>query len=79
MVSMGMINPSRLGLPEPASPLFLGSPSVFVFVTTVVLTCTTMVFMWMGEQVTERGIGNGVSIIITINMRFIIKKCPMRT
>ena len=68
MVSMGMINPSRLGLPEPASPLFLGSPSVFVFVTTVVLTCTTMVFMWMGEQVTERGIGNGVSIIITINI-----------
>jgi len=68
MVSMGMINPSRLGLPEPASPLFLGSPAVFVFVTTVVLTCTTMVFMWMGEQVTERGIGNGVSIIITINI-----------
>ncbi len=68
MVSMGMINPGRLGLPEPAAPLFLGSPSVFVFVTTVVLTCTTMVFMWMGEQVTERGIGNGVSIIITINI-----------
>ena len=68
MVSMGMINPGRLGLPEPSAPLFLGSPSVFVFVTTVVLTCTTMVFMWMGEQVTERGIGNGVSIIITINI-----------
>ena len=73
MVSMGMINPGRLGLPEPSAPLFLGSPSVFVFVTTVVLTCTTMVFMWMGEQVTERGIGNGVSIIITIN---IISKVP---
>ena len=73
MVSMGMINPGRLGLPEPSAPLFLGSPSVFVFVTTVVLTCTTMVFMWMGEQVTERGIGNGVSIIITIN---IISRLP---
>ncbi len=68
MVSMGMISPGRLGLPEPSQPLYLGSPAVFIFVTTVVLTCTTMVFMWMGEQVTDRGIGNGVSIIITINI-----------
>ena len=63
MVSMGMINPSRLGLPEPASPLFLGSPAVFVFVTTVVLTCTTMVFMWMGEQVTERALAALLPIV----------------
>ncbi len=68
MVAMAMVNPGRLGLREPASPLFTGSQAAFVFTTVVVITCTTMVFMWLGEQVTERGIGNGVSIIITINI-----------
>ncbi len=68
MVAMAMVNPGRLGLREPAAPLFTGSQAAFVFTTVVVITCTTMVFMWLGEQVTERGIGNGVSIIITINI-----------
>ena len=36
--------------------------------TILVLTTTTMVFTWLGEQITERGIGNGVSLIITINI-----------
>ena len=68
MVTMAMIDPSRLGLPTPAAPLFIGNSTVFVLVNTVVLTCTTMVFMWLGEQITERGIGNGVSLIITIGI-----------
>jgi preprotein translocase subunit SecY len=32
------------------------------------LTTGTMLLMWLGEQITERGIGNGVSIIITVNI-----------
>jgi preprotein translocase subunit SecY len=36
--------------------------------TTVVLTTGTMLLMWLGEQITDRGIGNGVSLIITINI-----------
>jgi preprotein translocase subunit SecY len=36
--------------------------------TTIVLTSGTMLLMWLGEQITERGIGNGVSLIITINI-----------
>ena len=68
MVTMAMIDPSRLGLPTPAAPLFIGNSTVFVLVNTIVLTCTTMVFMWLGEQITERGIGNGVSLIITIGI-----------
>jgi preprotein translocase subunit SecY len=36
----------------------------FVFVTTVSLVCGTIFLMWLGEQITERGIGNGISIII---------------
>jgi preprotein translocase subunit SecY len=36
--------------------------------TTLVLTTGTMLLMWLGEQITERGIGNGVSLIITIGI-----------
>ncbi len=36
----------------------------FVFVTTLTLVTGTMFLMWLGEQVTERGIGNGISLII---------------
>lgn len=36
----------------------------FVFISTVTLATGTMFLMWLGEQVTERGIGNGISIII---------------
>lgn len=36
----------------------------FLFVTSVSLVAGTVFLMWLGEQVTERGIGNGISIII---------------
>ena len=36
----------------------------FVLTAVVALTAGTMFLMWLGEQVTERGIGNGVSMII---------------
>src|SRR5580704_7235725 len=40
-------------------------PSIpFYFTTTLTLVTGTLFLMWLGEQVTERGIGNGISIII---------------
>lgn len=36
--------------------------------TVLVLTTGTMLLMWLGEQITDRGIGNGVSLIITIGI-----------
>ncbi len=36
----------------------------FVMTAVIALTAGTMFLMWLGEQVTERGIGNGVSLII---------------
>ena len=36
----------------------------FLFVATITLVTGTMFLMWLGEQVTERGIGNGISMII---------------
>lgn len=40
------------------------SPFLFKFMTILSLTVGTMFLMWMGERITERGIGNGVSLII---------------
>ena len=36
--------------------------------TTILLTTGTMLLMWLGEQITDRGIGNGVSLVITIGI-----------
>ena len=41
-----------------------GFDPAFAFTTTVTLATGTMFLMWLGEQITERGIGNGISIII---------------
>jgi preprotein translocase subunit SecY len=36
----------------------------FIFAAVVGLTAGTMFLMWLGEQITERGIGNGISLLI---------------
>ena len=36
----------------------------FSFVTVITLVTGTMFLMWLGEQITERGVGNGISMII---------------
>src|SRR3569623_73707 len=36
----------------------------FLVTAVITLVCGTMFLMWLGEQVTERGIGNGISLII---------------
>src|SRR5258705_8289740 len=44
---------------------FVTSPGVgFVLMTVLSLTTGTAFIMWLGEQITERGIGNGMSLII---------------
>jgi preprotein translocase subunit SecY len=40
----------------------------WVLSTIIILTSGTMFMMWMGEQITERGIGNGISLIIFIGI-----------
>jgi len=40
----------------------------FLVTSTVFLTAGTIVLMWIGEQITQRGIGNGLSILITVGI-----------
>jgi preprotein translocase subunit SecY len=64
---------------EHASTIFKGFPADKSLVlisplwwyriqTTVIVSTGTMLLMWLGEQITDRGIGNGISLIITINI-----------
>jgi preprotein translocase subunit SecY len=41
---------------------------VFLFTSVIIMTAATMLLMWLGEQITQRGIGNGVSLLITIGI-----------
>lgn len=36
--------------------------------TTLMLTTGTLLLMWLGEQITERGIGNGISLVISVGI-----------
>ena len=44
--------------------LVINPGSMFVLTTVVTLVTGTIFLMWLGEQITERGIGNGISLII---------------
>src|ERR1044072_2146923 len=54
---------ARLGIPLVDDPGW-----VFRVVTVISLTTGTLMLMWLGDQITERGIGNGISLIITIGI-----------
>jgi preprotein translocase subunit SecY len=41
---------------------------LFTFITMITLAAGTILIMWLGEQITERGIGNGISLIIFIGI-----------
>ena len=54
---------NKIGLPLVTMPGF-----GFHLLTIVTMTSGTMLLMWLGDQITERGIGNGMSIIITVGI-----------
>src|ERR1043166_6835548 len=54
---------ARLGIPLVDDPGW-----VFRVVTVISLTTGTLLLMWLGDQITERGIGNGISLVITIGI-----------
>jgi preprotein translocase subunit SecY len=58
-VSIALQSQTAGGLPVVVNPGIH-----FVFITAVTLVTGTVFLMWLGEQITERGIGNGISLII---------------
>jgi preprotein translocase subunit SecY len=51
-------------------PLVPNQDWTFYLTAVATITAGTMLLMWIGDQVTERGIGNGTSLIITVNIVF---------
>lgn len=45
-----------------------GTPWLFYLLVMVTMTAGTIVLMWIGEQITEKGVGNGISMIITLGI-----------
>ncbi len=41
---------------------------LFAFITMISMTGGTIFLMWVGEKISEKGVGNGISIVITINV-----------
>src|SRR2546430_7908138 len=54
---------NRLGI-----PLVENQGLSFNIITALTLTTGTMFLMWLGDQITDRGIGNGITLIITIGI-----------
>ena len=52
------------GLPNMMPGLVLNPGFAFYFTAIISLVTGTMFLMWLGEQITERGIGNGISLLI---------------
>ena len=72
-LAISLENPGALGMGR--GVVLVHNPGwAFRILTILVMTTGTMLMMWLGEQITERGIGNGISIIITVN---ITSRLPM--
>jgi preprotein translocase subunit SecY len=50
------------------SLVLISNPIWFLAQTTLIMTTGTLLLMWLGEQITDRGVGNGVSLVITIGI-----------
>ena len=55
-----------LGIPE--SAFLLGRGPLFYFSSILLLTTGTVFAMWLGEKITDKGIGNGISLLIMIGI-----------
>lgn len=56
---------TSFGLPEEA---FLVGGATFFFSSMILLTAGTVFAMWLGERITDKGVGNGISLLITVGI-----------
>jgi len=71
LVALGWEHPRSIpGFQEFKGDLLLDPTHIWWYriQTVLILTTASMLLMWLGEQISERGIGNGVSLIITIGI-----------
>ena len=57
---------SALGVPE--SAFILGKGPLFIGSSVIILVTGTIFAMWLGEKITDKGIGNGISLLIMVGI-----------
>ncbi|HSY44018.1 MAG TPA: preprotein translocase subunit SecY [Candidatus Acidoferrum sp.] len=62
------LHPGKLFQGFPGKLVVMDNVYLYYFLAVTVMTTATLLLMWLGEQITERGIGNGVSLIITVGI-----------
>ncbi|AHY47206.1 Preprotein translocase, SecY subunit [Rubrobacter radiotolerans] len=55
-------------------PVLTGASAIDIFLIIITLTTGVMIVMWFGELITQRGLGNGISLIITAS---ILSQAPL--
>jgi preprotein translocase subunit SecY len=63
-ISLALRNPGYLGVGNIQVVTEGVSPITFTFIAVITLMAGTTFVMWLGEQISERGIGNGISLLI---------------
>ncbi len=66
-VSMNLSSPGIV-VPEMLNVTMFNIPILFYITVMLTMTTGTVFLMWIGEQISEKGIGNGISLIITIGI-----------
>ncbi len=60
--------PYMAGIEQVGRPLVPDPSAAWFALTVLTIVAGTILLMWLGDQITEKGIGNGISIIITVNI-----------
>jgi len=64
----GWENPEKVIQGFQGRLVLIDNQFLYLFQTVLVMTTGTMLLMWLGEQISDRGVGNGVSLVITIGI-----------
>ncbi|MES2924963.1 MAG: preprotein translocase subunit SecY [Verrucomicrobiota bacterium] len=71
-VAKSLTNPGSIpymqGIENIGRPLVPDPSMMWMLLTVLTIVAGTVLLMWIGDQITEKGIGNGTSIIITVNI-----------
>ena len=66
--------PAYIGSQIPSAAIIGGTSAFFNISTAIILTTGTLFIMWLGEKITDKGIGNGISLLIMVG---IIARLPL--
>ena len=72
-VALALMESLAMAIGFGKSGLLLEYNALNIITAVVTLTAGSTVIMWIGERITENGVGNGISIVLTIN---IISRIP---